>query len=460
VTTQAFRRIHFVGVGGAGLSALARLALLQGYAVSGSDRTRTEIVGDLEQLGLGFQEGHEPEAVRTTDVVVASSAIAADNAELEWARAHGLVVWKRHEFLPWLTRGKRVVAVSGTHGKTTTTALLAHVLTETGRDPTCLVGGVLRAWASNARLGQSDLFVLEADEYDRTFLSLSPWLGVITSVEMDHPDCYGSLAELTSAFEQFAARCQRLLASADDERASATAARLGGRAQTYGWHGDAAWRLLTWRGDPAGSAFRFRDPQGREDEGWVPLWGRHSVANALAAIAAAVAAGVPVMEALAALGSFAGVERRFTSSGTFAGVDIVDDYAHHPSQIVATVAAARQRFPGRRVVVVFQPHTFSRLAALYADYVAALREADIAFVLPVYGARETGDAGGAATALARDAGAQALPGVDTAAAALVTELRPGDVVLNLGAGDGEELTVALAERLSRYHKESCTLLVV
>ena len=443
-----FQRIHFVGVGGAGLSALARLTLLMGYRASGSDRQRTPFVDELEAVGLAFQEGHEPDLVRQADLVVASSAIGPGNAEMAWAAGAGVPVWKRHQFLPWLAEGKRVIAVAGTHGKTTITALLAHVLTATGRDPTCVIGGMalglgLCQWGTNARLGGSDLFVLEADEYDRTFLGLRPWLGLVTSIEMDHPDCYASMRELTGAFSQFAQASERVLAGADDERVRLATAGVG-RLQTYGWHREAEWRLLSWGARPDGCALRFSDPIGAEHQGWVPLWGVHSVSNALAAVAAASAVGVDVDEATSAVRDFKGVARRFTVSGPYAGVHLIDDYAHHPSQIAANVSAARQRFPGARVVVVFQPHTFSRLAVLRDEFVAALRLADYSCILPVYGAREQGDARAVAAELAWAVGAEALPPPAQAADVVLSRLRAGDVVLNLGAGDGEKLSQALA----------------
>lgn len=449
----AFACIHFIGVGGAGLSALARLTLLMGYGVSGSDRTRTPVIDDLEAMGLAFQEGHEPNLIRQADLVVVSSAIGAGNKEMTWAAASGVPVWKRHQLLPWLTAGKRVLAVAGTHGKTTITALLSHVLTATGRDPTCLIGGILKNWGSNARLGSSDLFVLEADEYDRTFLSLHPWLGLITSIEMDHPDCYASVPELVEVFSRFAHASEQVLACADDGWVKEATAGIE-RLQTYGWDGAAEWRLLSWDGRPEGCAFRFVDAAGMVHEGWVPLWGGHSVSNALAVVAAAAITGVTVRDVLVVMRDFQGVARRFAVSGPYAGVHLVDDYAHHPSQIVAIVSAARQRFPGARIMVVFQPHTFSRLAALRDDFVAALKEADSVFVLPVYAAREEGDADATAVDLARVLGAVALPPPRQAADVLLPWVQAGDVVLNLNAGDGETLTEALAAGL-KDREASC-----
>jgi len=446
MSEPAFRRIHFIGVGGTGLSGLARLSLLMGYQVSGSDRQRPPLISDLESLGLRFQGGHVPDLVRQADLVVVSSAVANDNPEAVWAREAGIPVWKRHEFIPWLSGGRRMVAIAGTHGKTTTTALLSHILVECGNDPTCLVGGLVHNWGSNARLGSGDLFVVEADEYDRTFLALNPWLGVITSVEMDHPDCYPSLADLDDAFGQFVVRCRRVLACGDQDgvkRAVATAANV----RWYGADSGADWRSLAWEGRTDGTRFKLAGPDGREHDATVPLWGEHSVANALAAIAAAYEVGVPPERALPALLSFKGVARRFSLRGCCSGVYLVDDYGHHPTQIRSVLDAARQRFPGAREVLVFQPHTFSRTEALFDEYATALSQADRAFVLPVYGARESGDAHALSARLAAAAGGEVLPGVEQASERLLAVLRPGDVLLNLGAGDNEQLTAELMRRM-------------
>ncbi|MGI6208290.1 MAG: UDP-N-acetylmuramate--L-alanine ligase [Anaerolineae bacterium] len=444
------RAIHFVGVGGSGLSALARVALGLGLRVTGSDRSRSEVVPVLEEKGLSFQLGHDPDLVRTADLVVATSAVGEDNPEVAWARAHGVPVWKRHQFLPWLAQGKRLLAVAGTHGKTTTTAALAHILTVTGRDPTCVVGGVLQDWGTNARVGQSDLFVLEADEYDRTFLSLSPWLGVVTTVEHDHPDCYPTAEDMEEAFAKFVYRCRKTLLGTDDPGVARVMGRVpGAQVLGYGHDPQASWRLLSVEEREAGTGFRFQDPEGDEHEAWVRLWGQHSVSNSLAAIAMATEAGVPATEAARALASFSGVARRLTVTGPLGGVYLVDDYAHHPTAIRAMVAAARQRFPGRRLVVLVQPHTFSRLEALFDEFVEALRLADVPAVLPVYASRESGDPVAASRRLAEASGAMALPAVGEAAPALLEVLQPGDVVMNLGAGDGPLLTRRLAECLGR-----------
>ncbi|NPV09313.1 MAG: UDP-N-acetylmuramate--L-alanine ligase [Anaerolineae bacterium] len=443
------RSVHFVGVGGSGLSALARVALGLGLRASGSDRCRSSVVPPLEALGLTFQLGHEPLLVRGTELVVATSAVGEDNPEIAWARAHGIPVWKRHQFLPWLAQGKRLLAIAGTHGKTTTTALVAHLLTVTRQDPTCVVGGVLEGWGTNARVGGGDLFVLEADEYDRTFLSLDPWLGVVTTVEEDHPDCYPTREAVEEAFGEFMRRCRQRLVNGDDPGVGRALARAGtGLSVTYGRGEPAAWRLLSLTQTEEGTEFRFRCPDGSELDSRVRLWGRHSAENSLAALAAASTAGVPILEAAEALGTFGGVKRRFTVSGPFAGIYLVDDYAHHPTAIGAVIEAARQRFPGRRLVAVVQPHTFSRLESLFDGFVQSLRLADVSAVLPVYASRERGDSVAASRKLADASGALALPSVTGAAGLLLGMLRPGDVVLNLGAGDGETVTRHLAEALA------------
>lgn len=440
--------LHFVGVGGAGMSALARLALLQGREVSGSDLAAGAVVAGLVSLGLRFQEGHTPDLVQRAGVVVASSAVPADNPELAWAREHGVPVWKRHQLVPWLAEGKQLVAIAGTHGKTTTTALVSVAAVAAGLDPTCIVGGTVNEWGSNARAGGGPAFVWEADEYDRTFLAVRPAIGVITSIDWDHPDCFPTLDSVKAAFREFARSCGTVVACADDERVVDTlegAATVVPRV-TYGRKAR-DWRLLSWRGEPCGSAFEFVAPDGTVHDAWVPLWGAHSVSNALAAIATVSLMGGALGVALDAVARFAGTERRFTVSEVGGGITVVDDYAHHPAAVVANIAAARQRFPGRRVVVLLQPHTFSRTEALYGEFVAALRQADDAHVYPVFGAREQGDAEGLAARLAEDAGALPLPRPQLAAEVLLPCLRAGDVVLNLGAGDCPALTSGLRARL-------------
>jgi UDP-N-acetylmuramate--alanine ligase len=446
--------LHFVGVGGSGLSALARVALLRGYRVSGSDRAESAAVAALTGLGLRFQTGHAPDLVRQASLVVASSAVPADNAELAWAREHGIPVWKRHQLVPWLAAGKQLVAIAGTHGKTTTTAMVAVAAEAAGLDPTCVVGGMVNQWGSNARAGEGAAFVWEADEYDRTFLAVQPAIGVITSVEWDHPDCYPTRESVDAAFAQFARSCGTVVGCADDAGAARALAGVGGetRVVSYGQRGR-DWRLLSWTAAPTGSAFRFAGPDGGEQDAWVPLCGAHAVLNALAAIATASLMGATPEAALAALGSFGGTERRFTVTEVGGGITVVDDYAHHPTAVRANVGAARQRFPGRRLVVVFQPHTFSRLAALRDEFVDALRDADALYVFPVFGARESGDPQAVAAALAADAGGSALPGPALAASVLLPQLRPGDVVLNLGAGDGPALTAGLAAMLGECRAE-------
>ncbi|MHB0876566.1 MAG: UDP-N-acetylmuramate--L-alanine ligase [Anaerolineae bacterium] len=452
--TGTAAQLHFVGVGGSGLSALARVALLRGMSVSGSDRCENATVAQLAALGLRFQVGHAPDLVRAARLVIASSAVPADNPELVWARDHGVPVWKRHQFVPWLAEGRQLVAVSGTHGKTTTTALTSVAAVAGGLDPTCVVGGIVNQWGANARVGQGTGFVWEADEYDRTFLAVKPAIGVITSVELDHPDCYPTIESAVEAFSEFARSCGTVVGCADDERVAGILAVVAGSVATVSYgHEGRDWRLLGWRGESEGSAFRFADPGGREHDAWVPLWGLHSVRNALAAIATASLMGAALDATLAAVGEFGGTDRRFTATEVGEGITVVDEYAHHPSAVRANIVAARQRFPDRRLVVAFQPHTFSRVTALYDEFVDSLRQADALYVFPVFGAREQGDAEAVAAAMAAAAGGETLPRPALAAAVLLPRLRPGDVVLNLGAGDGPALTAGLAEAMRQRQAE-------
>ena len=437
-------KVHFVGVGGAGLSALARLMLLEGHQVTGSDLVENERTRELQGLGMPFQAGHRPTLIKGAELVVYSSAVPPTNPELQWARSRGVRIWKRHQLLPWITRGKKVIAVAGSHGKTTTTAMISHVLISAGLDPTCIVGGVVPEWGTGLRRGKGNYMVLEADEYERTFLCLWPYVGVVTALEHDHPDCYKSSSELEAAFRQFAAQCSLLVMNTDTALGQLIASSFP-HAVTYGCRRDAQWRLVEVRRAPGGLQLSVAGPNG-VDELALPLWGTHNGINAVAALIVAELMGVPHAQAAAAIASMQSVERRFSIRGPAGGVYIVDDYAHHPTQVRAALEAARQSFPSSRIVVLFQPHTYSRLETFFAEFAASLGQADGAFVLPVYGAREQGD-DRLASKLAEAAGATFLGDKGRACEVLVSYLRPGDVLLNLNAGDAVQLTPQLLEEL-------------
>jgi UDP-N-acetylmuramate--alanine ligase len=447
------RRLHFVGAGGVGMSGIAEI-LLQAtpLEITGCDLARSEATERLERLGARIAVGHDPAHVESADLVVISSAVSEANPEVAAARARGVPVIRRAEMLGEIMRLKQGVAVAGTHGKTTTTSLTGMVLTEAGFDPTIVVGGQVHILGTNARLGRGDYLVAEADEFDRSFLELTPVVAVITNVEADHLDTYRDLGEIHDAFAAFANRVPffgAVIACADDPGVREILPRIQRRTVTYGLSPDADLSAREVRLDASGTCFDvWNGEQGRLGAVRLRLAGRHNVANALAAVAAGRELLVPFETIARALSAFTGVVRRFELKGERAGVLVVDDYAHHPTEIRATLAAARQVYPDRRIVALFQPHLFSRTRDFTGEFGAALAAADLNVVMDVYPSREV-PIPGVTGELVADAARRMGRGpviythekkevVDT----LERTLAPGDLLLTLGAGDvvkfGEE----------------------
>jgi UDP-N-acetylmuramate--alanine ligase len=433
-----------MGVGGVGMCGLAEIALADGATVSGCDLARSERTERLVGLGADIRIGHDPAHLDGVDTLVYSAAVDRAEPELVRAREGGLAVVRRATMLGGLMTGRRGVAVAGTHGKTTTTALVGHLLTEAGRDPTVLVGGRARFAGSNARVGAGDVLVCEADEFDRAFLELHPTVAVVTNLEPEHLDCYGSPAELAATFAAFCnqtAEDGRVVLCRDDAGAWSLAGTVDRPVVGYGLSEEAEVRAVDLASDPGGSRFTVLSGGDRLGEVVITIPGRFNIRNALAAIAVGLELGVPFADLAAGCGRFRGVARRFDVLGERAGVTVVDDYAHHPTEIDAALEAARQAFPGRRLVVVFQPHLFTRTRDFADGFGRALLGADAVVVLPVYPARERPIAGvdealvvGAATGLGHPA-VWAGPAVDRAPAFVDELLEPGDVLLTLGAGD-------------------------
>ena len=445
------RPIHFMGIGGAGMSGLALLAKRQGLAVTGCDNDPSG-AADLAALGVEIWRGHDPQHVAGARAVVVTAAVAGQHPELERARAQGIPVVRRAEALGQAVAGGTVVAVAGTHGKTTTTVMVTEALAAAGRNPTGLAGGRVAPWGGNARVGGRELFVVEADEFDRAFLALAPTVAVVNNVEADHLECYGTLAALESAFAEFAGRARQVIVGGDDAGAQRVAASLGVPVWRVGFGEDADVRILGVTLGAEGSEARVRLPDGAEVSLRLRVPGIHNVRNASMALAVAHALHADHTRVLGALQQFRGVARRFERIGEAGGVTVVDDYAHHPTEVAATLAAARQVFPQRRVVAVFQPHLFSR-TALHGDALGrALAAADVVVVAPIYAAREQPMPGVTADLVARGA---ARAGAVTAAVrdrAAVPDrvarlLRAGDVVFTLGAGDITLVARELLERL-------------
>ena len=451
---QGSERVHFIGVGGAGMSAIAKVLLERGHVVSGSDLKRSRAATILEAMGAAIRIGHDADFVdeAAPDIVVVSSAIPERNVELARARAKGVEVASRGEALAALLEGQQSIVIAGTHGKTTTTSMVVSILRRAEIDATYLVGGGLNDVGTNARSGRSPIAVAESDESDGSFLLLNPSIAVITNVEADHLDYWESPEEMRKGFEAFAGRVQKdgaIVVPAEDEELVALGSAAGRRTATFGVGGDVSGRAITIR--PTSTAFELvRSTQSAPVTLQVP--GLHNVSNALAAAAACVQIDIPLDVIAQGLTDFHGVERRFQVRGTAGGVTVVDDYAHHPTEVRATLAAARPG-PWDRVVAVFQPHRYSRTLALHEEFGGAFDEADRIVVTDVYGAGEQ-PVPGVSGKLVADAICSHLPGRAVAylphrsdlAGYLESTARRGDVVLTLGAGDISTLGDEILER--------------
>ncbi|MDT8340498.1 MAG: UDP-N-acetylmuramate--L-alanine ligase [Longimicrobiales bacterium] len=433
--------VHFVGIGGAGMSALAELLLRGGVPVSGCDARESAGTRRLASLGATLHVGHDPAHVAEAGGVVATAAVPSGHPELAAARARGIPVWKRAELLGEVVNRGRVVAVAGTHGKTSTTALAVHLLAEAGLDPTGFVGGPVHGWGGNLRPG-GDLYVVEADEFDRSFLTLEPDVAVVTNLEADHLDVYGDLAGVREGFSRFLARRRpggRTIVCGDDPGAAQLLGSLPEAGYTYGVAPGNVLRAAEVACGPTGTTFRILE--GGRDVGaaHLPVPGRHPLRNALAAAAVARFLGVSWEHIRTGWASFPGVGRRFQRLGEAGGVAVVDDYAHHPTEIAAVLATLRQTYPGRRLVVAFQPHLYTRTRDFAPAFGEALAAADQVWITDVFPAREAAipgvDGALVASAVTAAGGAVTLHGeVATLAAAMADVLRPGDVVATLGAG--------------------------
>jgi UDP-N-acetylmuramate--alanine ligase len=447
------RPIHFIGIAGAGMSALAELYRRRGATVTGCD-AHAVAGDDFDRLGIVAAVGHDPSHVEGVRAVVVSSAIPRDLPEVARARALGLPVIRRAEALAEsVAGGDELVAIAGTAGKTTTTVMTTEALTAAGRSPTGVAGGRVSAWHGNLRYGSDRLFVVEADEYDRSFLALTPSVAVVTNIEADHLDIYRDLADIREAFAAFVRPAKWIILGADDPGANTLPTPSSCEVVRYGTRSsDARLRARDVRITPAGSTFDVVYDGAPLGAVQLRIPGEHNVRNALAAIGVGIALGVP-LEALApGLAAFRGVERRFQQLGEAGGVTVVDDYAHHPTKIRATLDAARAAYPGRRLVVAFQPHLFSRTRDFAEAFGEVLALADVVFLADIYPAREQPMPGVTSALIAAAAARAGRPvawqGPRSAMAeALATTVRSGDVVLTVGAGDVTETGPELLARL-------------
>ena len=443
------RHIHFVGIGGAGMSGIAEVLLNLGYQVSGSDLAQNAATKNLARLGAKIQLGHAPGHVDGADAVVVSSAVKADNPELQAARERRIPLVPRALMLAELMRLKQGIAIAGTHGKTTTTSLVASVLAEGGLDPTFVIGGRLNAAGSNARLGAGDFIVVEADESDASFLHLQPVIAVVTNIDADHMETYQhDFARLKQAFAQFLQNLPFYGAAvlcADDPVVREILPQVSKPVITYGTSADASVAASGIQHDSGRMRFRASRPGRATIEVTLNLPGQHNVLNALAAIAVASELGIADAAILKALAEFRGVGRRFQVYGELAAADggtftLIDDYGHHPAEMAATLEAARGAFPGRRIVLAFQPHRYSRTRDLFEDFVRVLSSADALLLGDVYPAGETPIVAADGRSLARalrvvgKVEPQFVEDIGELPAAIRRVARDGDVVVTMGAG--------------------------
>ncbi|MFC1463277.1 MAG: UDP-N-acetylmuramate--L-alanine ligase [Candidatus Brachytrichaceae bacterium NZ_4S206] len=462
------RHIHIMGIGGAGMSALARLLHARGVRVSGDDRADSPVLEALRTEGIPVVVGHDPCHLEGVDILAPSSAIAKDEPELVEAKRRGIPVWHRGDLISALMQDKVGIAVAGAHGKSTTTGMIATILTDAGLDPSFVIGATPQPLGVNARWGAGEAFVVEADEYDHTFLHFQPKVVVVTNVEYDHPDTFADFDATLNAFATFVRGVPEdgvVITCADDPGCVATLKRAGLPAHgafgpvvvDYGIRGG-LWRASNLRANTLGGVdFAFSGAGVNGDVGGtcsLRVPGEHNVLNALAALATADACGVPVSEAVKSLGGYKGASRRFELKGEARGVRIFDDYAHHPTEIKATLRGARQRFPLGNIWAIWQPHTYSRTAALLDAFAEAFDDADHVIVLPIYAARERKeDFGFIANALnpieiarkIRHCDARNAASFGDALGMLIAQVKGGDVVITLSAGDGNQVGERLLE---------------
>ena len=458
------KRVHFVGIGGIGMSGIAELVATLGYRVSGSDAKTSDTTERLKTLGIEIFEGHAASNVGHAEVLVMSSAIQRDNAELVEARKRGIPVIARADMLAELMRLRFAVAVAGAHGKTTTTSMIAMVLERGGLDPTAVIGGRLSAFGSNARLGKGDVIVAEADESDKSFLKLSPQIAVITNLDREHMENYGSFEAIEQAFVDFANKTPfygAVIACADDAPLAAILPRMTGRVLTYGFRAE---RADVRGSDPSLSGFGGRcrvryalhGAAGARGEGEIVLAvpGYHNLMNALAAVTAGLELGVPFAQIAEALADFKGAERRFQVLGEERGVTVIDDYGHHPTEIQAVIDAARASNP-HRILVAFQPHRYTRTRDLMSEFGPALAKADRIVLTEIYAASEMPIDGVSGETLRAEVDRHA-PGRVTLERSLgdverrLAEMaEPGDLIITLGAGSIYQSGPRVLEALRR-----------
>ncbi|HLO13712.1 MAG TPA: UDP-N-acetylmuramate--L-alanine ligase [Anaerolineales bacterium] len=458
--------VHFIGIGGSGLSAIARLLLESGYTVSGSDRALTPFAEEVRKAGATVYVGHHPRNLTGADWVVRSSAISEDNAEVKGAKRAGIPVYKRADFLGRLMEDKTGIAIAGTHGKTTTTAMTAWILSELGRDPSFIVGGVVNNLGVNAHAGKGKTFVIEADEYDNMFLGLKPQVAVVTSIEHDHPDFFPTLESMYLAFEKFVDLLPEdgtLIVCAEDAGAAALIPHVrkdGRNVVSYGMQSEMTINTPLWvqaravkPNERGGFDFvattNLASKTSASVEVSLQVPGQHNVRNALAVLAIVGVLGLSRKKAARALSEFIGTGRRFELRGAVNDISIFDDYAHHPTEIRATLSGARARFPKARIWAVWQPHTYSRTKTLFLDFARAFKDANEVIVTEVYAAREPEQEFTSAEIVSAmpHLSARYIKTLPEVTEYLLKHLQSGDVVLVLSAGDADQISTSVVKGL-------------
>jgi UDP-N-acetylmuramate--alanine ligase len=459
------KRIHFIGIGGIGMSGIAEVLCNLGFTITGSDVKKSKNTDRLESFGVEVSEGHREENVGPADVVVYSSAVADDNPEITEARRRGIPVIPRAEMLAELMVLKPyAVAVSGTHGKTSTTSMVATILSHAGFDPTTVVGGVIDTLGSNARLGSSEWFVTEADESDRSFLMLYPTIAVVTNIDKEHMESYKGMDDVVQCFTDFVNKVPFFGAAViclDDPNVQLIIPHIKRRRVTYG---------LTAQADISAHGIRFNESFGSEFTVWkghevlgsisLPVPGQHNVYNALAATAVALELEIPFSKIAEAFTTFRNANRRFQFKGEVNGITVIDDYGHHPTEILATLSAAKNSAGGRRTVVVFQPHRYTRTQELMDEFALAFNNADVLYVLDIYAASEQPIEGIDAEVLTENVNRYGhknvtyIGDIETAAQRVVPDIREGDLVITLGAGNVTRLSDEILEYLKGNNTEA------
>lgn len=436
---ERIKRFHFVGIGGIGMSGIAQILLEMGYSVSGSDLKENKNTKLLRDKGAVVYIGHSPENVAPdVQVVVYSSAVSRENPELLRAKEMGIPVIPRGEMLAELFKLKEGIAVSGSHGKTTTTSMIAHILEEAGFDPTVVIGGILQRLGSNAKLGMGELLVSEADESDGSFLKLSPVIAVITNIDREHMDFYGDLEKVVEAFSRFASSVPFYgfcVANSDDRNVLRAVGNTGKKVITFGMLEEAQVRASNLQMKEGRYSFDVLWKGRRLGRISLGICGRHNVYNALASLAVSLELGVSFETVKSSLESFRNAERRMELKGFYGNVPIYDDYGHHPTEIKAVLDTIREMYPSRRLLMVFQPHRYSRTYHLFGEFVRVLREPDRLFLLDIYPAGEKNLYGVSSSQLAKETGALYVEDKGKLFETLLKELREDDVLLFMGAGD-------------------------